>query len=278
MTGRPTSTRRFYKMTGSGNDFVVFDARKDPPGPLASAQAIQKICARGTGVGADGVVFIEPPTDADADFRMRYLNSDGSPAEMCGNASLCVTSLACDLGAARASGMRFETDSGPVTARMANGLPEVDLAPVTDVHDTVDIPLEPGELRIGFARVGNPHLVVLCEELHSLDLTRRGRALRLHKVVQPGGANANFVAPDSRGGFLIRTYERGVEGETLACGTGSIAAIILLAIWQQSGLETTLTTRSGLTITGRLRREGQVWHPTIRGQGRLVFTGELAVD
>jgi diaminopimelate epimerase len=90
----------------------------------------------------------------------------------------------------------------------------------------------------------------------------------------------NFVArlPGQQSGFHIRTYERGVEGETLACGTGSMAAVILLAVWGESGLETSLTTRSGLTITGRLRREGKVWHPTLRGQGRLVFAGELATD
>lgn len=278
MTAPSAAMRRFYKMSGSGNDFVVFDARRTPPGRLAEPATIQELCIRRTGVGSDGVVFILPPTGPDADFRMAYFNRDGSRGEMCGNASLCVTQLASTLGAASPAGMRFETDSGMVSARMADGLPEVDLAPVSDVQPEIDIALEPGELRIGFARVGNPHIVVLREELESLDVIRRGRALRLHRAVQPRGANANFVAPDGHGGFRIRTYERGVEDETLACGTGSIASMLLLAIWQQSGRQASLTTRSGLTIHGTLREEGGTWYPTIRGQGRLVFTGELTAD
>ena len=272
------SGRRFYKMTGSGNDFVFFDALHEPPGPLAEPSTISRLCARGTGVGADGVVFIQPATSVDADFRMKYFNSDGSPAEMCGNAALCSAWLASELGAAKASSMRFETDSGLVAARVVGGIPEIDLAPVTDVRADAGIPLEPGELRIGFARVGNPHVVVLRTELDTLDIVPRGRAIRFHETQKPGGTNANFVARRQDGRFDIRTYERGVEGETLACGTGSVASAILLAAWQQSGDESTLVTRSGLTITGRFRRDGDVPLPTLRGQCRLVFTGERADD
>lgn len=273
------SDREFFKMSGSGNDFVVFDARALPAGRLATPQVIREICARGTGVGADGMVFIEPSQVPDAQFRMRYFNSDGSLAEMCGNASLCVTSLAAKLGAASGTGMRFETDSGIATARMSGGLPEVDLWPVTDVRPAAGIAAEPGEKRIGYAIVGNPHVVVLRDELETLEIARRGRAIRLHEYVRPGGgANANFVARRSDGGFDIRTYERGVEDETLACGTGSVSTAILLAVWKEAGLETTLRTRSGREITIKLRREGSAWLPTLRGEGRIVFRGQLPVD
>ena len=224
------SEREFFKMSGSGNDFVVFDARAEPAGRLATPQVIREVCARGPGVGADGMVFIEPTAAHGAQFRMRYFNSDGSVAEMCGNAALCVTSLASQLGAGSATGMRFETDSGIASARMSDGEPEVDLWPVTDVRPAADIVTEPGELRIGYAIVGNPHVVILRDELETLDIVRRGQAIRLHAYVRPGGgANANFVARRPDGGFDIRTYERGVEAETLACGTGSVSTAILLA-------------------------------------------------
>jgi len=273
------SEREFFKMSGSGNDFVVFDARVEPPGPLATPRVIREVCARGTGVGADGMVFIEPASAQGAQFRMRYFNSDGSVAEMCGNAALCVTSLASQLGAGSASGMRFETDSGIASARISNGQPEVDLWPVTDVRPSADIAAEPGEQRIGYAIVGNPHVVILRDELDTLEIVRRGRAIRLDEYVRPGGgANANFVARRADGGFDIRTYERGVEAETLACGTGSVSTAILLAEWQQAGLETTLRTRSGRSLTIKLRRHGGVWLPSLRGEGRIVFRGLLPVD
>jgi diaminopimelate epimerase len=273
------SDREFFKMTGSGNDFVVFDARVEPAGPLATPEVIREVCARGTGVGADGIVFIEPTAVPDVQFRMRYFNSDGSVAEMCGNASLCVTSLAAKLGAGRAQGMRFETDSGIATSRMTGGLPEVDLWPVTDVRPTAGIAAESGEVRIGYAIVGNPHVVVQRDELETLEIVHRGRAIRLHDYVRAGGgANANFVARRADGGFDIRTYERGVEDETLACGTGSVSTAILLAEWKEAGLETTLRTRSGREITIKLRREGSAWLPTLRGEGRIVFRGQLPVD
>lgn len=275
-------TRTFYKMSGSGNDFVIFDARKEPAGALDDPVVIAALCARGTGVGADGVVFIEPATDRSADFRMRYFNRDGSRGEMCGNASLCVTRLARDLGAAgRPAGreMHFETDSGMVSARVVGALSEVDVAPVTEVRaDAGGIDRAAGEQRIGFARVGVPHLVVLSDDIAPVDVVARGRALRTHRTMMPAGANVNFVSPDpaTPGRWLIRTYERGVEAETLACGTGAVASAILLSEWGRSASETTFRTRSDREVTVQLTRDGSRWLPRLRGEGRLVFTGQLA--
>ncbi|HEU4643904.1 MAG TPA: diaminopimelate epimerase [Gemmatimonadaceae bacterium] len=272
---------RFYKMSGSGNDFVVFDDREEPVGAMATPAVIESLCARGTGVGADGVVFIEAPNGRDADFRMSYYNSDGSRAAMCGNASLCVTRLAADLGAGKREGMRFETDSGVLSARMVGALPEVDLPAVAEVRPTAEgVALEEGERRIGFALVGVPHLVVLRDSLEGLDVVGRGRPLRLHESLRPAGANVNFVAPGEGGSWRIRTYERGVEGETLACGTGAIATAILLSAWGDAGDVVTLVTHSERQVTVTLRRNGDrgnaTWRPSLRGEGRLVFTGELA--
>lgn len=273
------ATRKFYKMSGSGNDFIVFDAREIGVGALEDAVVIQALCARGTGVGADGVVFMEDADEEEekgAAFRMRYFNADGSAGAMCGNAALCMTRLAVQLGAAKPEDVRFQTDTGLLTARIVGALPEVDLQPASAVRADIDLVREPGERRIGFVLMGVPHVVVLCEEVDSLDVIERGRKIRMDPSLRPDGANVNFVAPIADGGWAIRTYERGVEGETLACGTGAISSAILLNAWGASGAETTFTTRSDREVTVRLRRDGELWRPTLRGQGRLVFTGELA--
>ena len=264
--------RAFYKMTGSGNDFVIFDARREPAGELGTVDAMKALCARGTGIGADGVVFLE--ASKKADYLMRYFNSDGSKAAMCGNASLCCARLAVDLGMVPADGFSFEVDSKVLRARLRDGEPEIDLEPVTRVSPDAGIPAEAGERKVGFALVGNPHVISRCQDVERVDIGRRGSQLR-HDKSLPEGANANFVSGDGKD-WLIRTFERGVEGETLACGTGAAATAILLTAWGEATGPVQLRTRSGRTLTVTLRRDGDTWFPSLRGEGRLVFRGELA--
>jgi diaminopimelate epimerase len=271
--------RRFYKMTGSGNDFVVFDTMRERAPELERAAVIKAICERGTGVGADGIVLLESVEGNGArqpDFRMVYYNSDGSRASMCGNAGLCVTSLAASLGVGDPAGMAFESDAGVVRARLRDGVPEIELAPVVEARADAGIEREPGERRIGFALAGVPHLVVECEDADRVDVVRRGRALRQHPSLA-AGANVNFLTPAPGGVWRIRTYERGVEGETLACGTGAVAAAVILELWEKTaaGSPTRLRTRSGNELTVRLRHDRDGWIPSLSGEGRLVFTGEL---
>jgi diaminopimelate epimerase len=270
--------RSFFKMSGSGNDFVMIDARTEPPGELANPDVIGKICARATGIGADGIVFLEPSSVAD--IRLSYLNSDGSRADLCGNATLCTTRLSVELGIGDASGFRIETDSGVVAARMVETLPEIDLPAVSEVRPTVDaIPTIAGEDRIGFALVGVPHLVIACRDVTTIDVVGRGRPLRRHPSL-PFGANVNFVAPQPGGRqWRMRTYERGVEAETLACGSGSVATAILLSSWSDVDAPehvVELVTSSGRPLHVKIRREGGAWYPTLRGEGRVVFHGKLS--
>ena len=265
--------RAFFKMSGSGNDFVVFDTRTEPAGRLADPAVMTEICARGTGVGADGVVFIERGR-VGGDLLMKYFNSDGSPAAMCGNAALCVTALAARIGAASAEGMKLETDDGVIATRVSGGLPEIDLRSVQEVKAEAPVELQAGERRIGFAVVGNPHLIVLVADVDVVDVVGRGRPLRRHPT-NPQGANVSFVSR-RRDGWSIRTYERGVEAETLACGTGAAAAAILLSVWgEAAGAEVPLHTRSGRQLTVKLARQGTAWRPTLRGEGRVTFEGSL---
>ena len=268
--------REFFKMCGSGNDFVFFDARRSPAGGLESAATIATLCARGTGVGADGVVFLE--TSDAATVRMRYFNSDGSRASLCGNATLCAARLAVELGAADRAGFTIETDAGVLAARVANNRPEVELAAPGALEPQVSwiTPLD-NERRIGYAVVGVPHLVVLCRDADTADVAGRGRALRSHVGLQ-SGANVNFVAPDGAV-WRIRTYERGVEAETLACGTGAAASAIVLAAWGLAGSDVQFRTRSGSVLEVGLLKAGthaptggRLW---LRGAARIVFRGRL---
>jgi diaminopimelate epimerase len=265
--------RRFYKMTGSGNDFVVFNAADGAASEIENPDAIRLLSARGTGVGADGVVFLEKVKGGDV--RMRYYNSDGSEAALCGNASLCSTNLAVELGMAQAGGFVLHTAAGSLPARIRDGLPEVDLEPVSELRqDASDLGRKPGEGRLGYARAGVPHVVVEVDDLESADVTGRGPELRNHPALGDG-ANVNFVARRPDGTFAYRTYERGVEAETLACGTGAVATAIMLSAWGESALETTLWTRSGLPLVVTLRRDGAAWRASLRGEGRIVFEGLL---
>jgi diaminopimelate epimerase len=264
--------RTFYKMSGSGNDFVVVDATRDPANELLVPATVQAICARATGIGADGIVLLEP--SADADFRMTYLNSDGSHADLCGNASLCSTRLASELGILEGPGREFrmETDSGVLVVRLLDDGPEVDLQPVTDVRPRLPFRLESGERWIGFALAGVPHLVVRVDDVSTVDVVGRGRPLR-HEASLPAGANVNFVSLNSSGSWRVRTFERGVEGETLACGTGSVATAILLAEAGEATDRAALTTRSGRILNVRFQQSAGGWKPSLSGEARIVFEG-----
>jgi diaminopimelate epimerase len=264
--------RHFWKMSGSGNDFIFFDTREVAAGDLERPEVVDRLCARATGVGADGVVFLQP--SANEAFSIRYLNRDGSLAELCGNASLCSTKLAVNLSIAEPSGFRFDTDAGVISARMAEGEPEIDLQPVRDLRPDSQITTVPGEKRIGFADTGVPHLVVLVDDLERTDVAGRGRELRSHPSLAHG-ANVNFVGRQNGGGWAMRTYERGVEAETLACGTGSVAIATLLQVWELGETKIELKTRSHRTLTVTLAASHGHVVPSLRGEGRLVFEGEL---
>ncbi|MGZ8377243.1 MAG: diaminopimelate epimerase [Gemmatirosa sp.] len=266
--------REFFKLCGSGNDFVFFDARELPAGDLASARAIQQLSARATGIGADGVVFLERPA-AGGDVRMAYYNSDGSRATLCGNATLCTAALSVALGAVDPSGFVIETDAGRIAARIRDGRPEIEMPAVRQLSmDAAGIGRGPAEARIGFALAGVPHLVVRVADVDAVDLAVRGRALR-NDVTLEAGANVNFVAPTADGrGWRMRTYERGVEGETLACGTGAVACVAVLGAWGAAGPSVVIATSSGQPLEVRQpQRSGA--GPTLAGEGRLVFVGRL---
>lgn len=268
----------FSKMTGSGNDFVFFDGRIVPKDAVTEPQAIRAICNRFNGIGADGLVVLEP-AGPDGAVQILYFNSDGTPADLCGNATLCSVHLSSRLGLASGQGMSLLTPAGMIAGRLRDGLPEIDLQPVSEARPAVDIGLSDGEERIGFVTAGIPHLVVLCNDVASVEVPRRGPPLRRNAVIGAAGANVNWVSRQSEHGtWQYRTFERGVEGETQACGTGAVATAIMLATWGLADNAVRLTTRSGRILEVGLHRPGGVgspWLPSLRGEGRIVFTGQI---
>lgn len=265
-------------MTGSGNDFVMLDARVSPPADW-SPQDMQVVCARGTGIGADGVVFVGPGSKAGA-VRMIYYNADGSHAAMCGNAALCSTTLAAHLGIAPGTGMDLETDAGTYRSRtIERGRSELHLAPVEAPASVPGLSLCDGERQAALGLVGVPHLVVLVDDIDKIALMERGRALRLDPALAPHGANINFLSAHAHNGqplWRMRTYERGVEGETLACGTGAVAAACAIEEWGSGRLPIEIQSRSGRMLTIRATkgsgRYDDVW---LAGEGRMVFRGVI---
>jgi len=271
------SGRRFWKMSGSGNDFVFVDGRTELSTEYQDPETIARICARGTGVGADGLVILTRPRSADANVALTYYNADGSLAELCGNATLCTASLAVRLGVVDPSGFAIETGTGVLRARIRNGRPEFDLALIDEAEpDFEAIAPMPGELHVGFATAGIPHVVIQVVDVGGCDVVGRGRSVRHHRAL-PNGANANFVARGADGIWRIRTYERGVEAETLACGTGSVATALMLNLWGEATGDVELETASGGTLGVRSHRDAKgIWHASLRGEGRLVYEGVLA--
>jgi diaminopimelate epimerase len=270
------SSLQFYKMTGSGNDFVVLDGRLTAPEHWPAAE-VRAMCDRRNGIGADGLVILTP-VEAGV-VRMRYWNSDGSRGAMCGNAALCSGRLAVALEMTSPGEFCLLTDSGAVRVRT---LAQSDRAEINlpDFPVSVDQPLQlahlQGERWMSFLTVGVPHLVVRVDDLQQLDVASRGRALRFDPALGPEGANVNFISPaqDPEAPWRIRTYERGVEGETLACGTGTVAAAMVLASRGEAQLPLVLRSRGGLSLTVRGDLRGSsasnVW---LGGEGRLVFRG-----
>jgi diaminopimelate epimerase len=269
-------------MTGSGNDFVMIDGRTSGPADW-TRERIARICDRRNGVGGDGLVFVAP-TAPDA-IRMTYFNSDGSPAPMCGNAALCSTRLAARLEMVDPAGMTLVTDAATFSTRCVgpDHMAELHL-PDAPVPVPIDVQLESGENWIALGVVGVPHLIVLVDDVATVDVDNRGRVLRFHPACGPGGANVNFLGRTSRSSgtstdplapaWAIRTYERGIEAETLACGTGTVAGALALAATHLAELPLAVLSASGKVLSVSARADGpmgrDVW---LCGEGRVVARG-----
>lgn len=261
---------KFYKMVGSGNDFVIVDNRQGVVPETGVPDLARSICPRRVSVGADGLILIERSDSAD--FRMRIINPDGSEAEMCGNGSRCVFMLASELGISSGE-MSAETIAGVIKGKVRGERVAVQMPNVKEIRE-VFIEGEFGTRKAFFLDTGVPHAVIFVDDLAQENVVEVGRAIRHHDAFQPAGTNVDFVSRSSKSEISIRTYERGVEDETLSCGTGSVAAVLAHA--HVSGTDTPIgvRTKSGEILIVSSVRDGEGFKDVvIDGPVKKVFEG-----
>ncbi|MDD2389969.1 MAG: diaminopimelate epimerase [Desulfobacterales bacterium] len=266
----------FYKMSGSGNDFIIIDNRDRVVDETCLTEVISKICRRKMSIGADGFILIER-SDAVA-FKWRFFNSDGSIAEMCGNGARCAARFAWLNGIA-GKDMSFETDAGIISARVTDGRVKIRMTDPVDLKTDYSVELKSGPVTLGSANTGVPHAVIPVDDLDAVQVVQRGSEIRYHQDYAPAGTNVNFVCPRGDNTIGIRTYERGVEDETLACGTGSVAAALIMASRGVMISPIDVITRSGATLTVYFKKhDGRFSDVYLEGDARLIYTAQLCKD
>jgi diaminopimelate epimerase len=265
---------RFTKMNGAGNDFVLLDNRS---GDLRlRPEEIVRMCDRHRGVGADGVLVLENATNG-ADFRMRYYNSDGGEAEMCGNGARCFARFA-DRVAGPRNQVTFETPAGVIGAALEGELVRLRMSDPTDLRTDVDISLERQTLHGHFINSGVPHVVIPVADLDGANVHALGSAVRHHALFAPKGANVNFLSRAGDRRIAIRTYERGVEAETLACGTGVVASALIFAATENVNGPIGVLVRGGNELSVGFEKLGeQFTNVTLTGPAEFVFEGTINV-
>lgn len=260
----------FYKMHGNGNDFILIDNRRNILGRRSLSGLAKQVCHRNRSVGADGLIVIVPPKNRKtANFKWRFFNADGSEAEMCGNGSRCAAQFAF-LKKIAPRKMAFETLAGIIHAEVKQNAVKVQLTGATGLQMNVLVPLAGHTRRGHFINTGVPHLVYLSEQLDGEDVRAVGSATRWHEVFKPAGTNVNFIQVDGPGKLRIRTYERGVEGETLACGTGAVAGALIASALGQVKSPVTVLTRGGDRLTVSFTKSGDSF-------GDLMLEGEVGI-
>jgi diaminopimelate epimerase len=263
----------FTKMSGSGNDFIVIDNREGIMAHDAMAAFAVRVCRRRMSAGADGIFFIEPSDQVD--FKWHFYNADGSRAEMCGNGARCVARFAVLNGIAPPE-MAFETDAGIIRATVNGDQVRIRMTDPRDLVPKAMVKLDDREMEYGAVNTGVPHVVIEVPRIDAVDVVALGREIRHHARFAPAGTNVNFVAALEDGRFAIRTYERGVEDETLACGTGNAAAAIFLAA--RYGLRSPLTfvTWSGCPLRIYFTHEKGCFRKVeLEGDARVIYEGRL---
>jgi diaminopimelate epimerase len=263
----------FCKMSGSGNDFILIDNR-DPRGAVEDwPRLVAKVCRRRMSVGADGLILIE--TSDRADFKWRFFNADGSAAEMCGNGARCAARYAFLNGIAKEQ-LAFETDVGVIQAHVAGDQVRIKMSAPRDMVLSDVVTLADYNLPISRINAGVPHVVMEVKDLARANVKSVGREIRQHSKFAPEGTNVNFIAPLGDALWGIRTYERGVEDETLACGTGSVAAALVLALRHNIASPITFKTLSGTCLKVYFQCQAEQFDEIyLEGDARVIYTGQM---
>lgn len=268
-------TLSFTKMNGAGNDFVLLDNR-DASVALDKDQ-IAQVCDRHRGVGADGLLLVEPAENG-ANFRMRYYNADGGEAEMCGNGARCFARYAKRVSGTTAEEITFETQAGVIGASCQGDLVRIVMSDPHSHREPQSLDVNGRSMEVHFLNTGVPHAVAFVEDLENVDVVKDGAALRYHTAFAPKGTNANFAQVLGPSQISIRTYERGVEGETLACGTGVCASAILHHLRTGDPAPISVKVRGGDTLHVGFEKNGDNFHHvTLTGPADFVFDGTISL-
>ncbi|MBF0571618.1 MAG: diaminopimelate epimerase [Candidatus Omnitrophica bacterium] len=266
----------FVKMAGAGNDFIVIEARQD----LDYAKFSKAVCARQSGIGADGVLVFDKSTQSD--YRMRIINADGSEAEMCGNGARCMAAyIMANLKPAKAS-FGIETLAGEILAEAQGEMVRVRLSNPKDYRPNLNITVAHKKLEVHYIDTGVPHTVIFVDGLQDVDANSLGALVRNHPRFAPRGTNVDFVERAREGMVAVRTFERGVEAETLACGTGAVASALIAYfhanpnIKKQKGAFMKVLTASKeiLEITFDFDEGYNIDNVWLKGSAKLIAKGE----
>ncbi len=266
----------FWKMSGSGNDFILIDNRNGVVGVDDLSRFTASICRRKMSAGADGLILVE---NSDVvDFKWRFINSDGSVAEMCGNGARCVARFAFmnDIAGER---MSFETVAGVISAQVKGDEVKIKMTAPQDLVLNASLEIDGQAIDFSSINTGVPHVVIQADDIDMAPVVSLGRRIRHHAHFATAGTNVNFIAPLGENVWAIRTYERGVEDETLACGTGNVAAALVLAAQKAADSPVRLKTRSGGYLKVHYLIAGDGFEDIyLEGDARLIYQGALCPD
>jgi len=268
------SMLRFTKMNGAGNDFVMIDNRAGDV--RLRPEQIVRICDRHSGVGADGILLLERGSNG-ADFRMRYYNRDGGEAEMCGNGARCFARFANKIANAPTK-ISFQTPAGLIRGELHGELVTLQMSEPKDLQLNVGLEVEGEDTKVHYINSGVPHVLIPVARVDVVHVYERGRALRRHQKFAPAGANVNFIEKRGPREILVRTYERGVEDETLACGTGVVASALVFAATEKVDGPISVTVRSGSELSVDFKRAGDKFtNVTLTGPAEFAFEGTIEI-
>ncbi len=262
----------FYKLSGSGNDFIVINNLNNERAFDYFKDIVTRVTNRNNGVGADGLIVINP--DEEVDFRWDFFNSDGSVAEMCGNGARCAARVFSYISGK--SDMVFKTLAGKIDAYVNNSLVKVRLSDPKELKEDIELELEGTKIKGSFINTGVPHLVVPVDHIEDFNVKETGKKLRFHSYFAPKGTNVNFVKHLKDNTIMVRTYERGVEDETLACGTGACATALIF------GKKGVIKNKADIITSGGERlsvyftiHESKIHNVYLEGNTRFICEGDI---
>jgi len=263
----------FSKMSAGGNDFIIIDNRQNILESQRAKECAQKVCRRKLSIGADGLILIEDSKKAD--FKWRFFNADGSEAEMCGNGGRCVARLANIKGIASHT-LTFETLAGIIKAEVMGDRVKLQLPLPFNLTYNLKLDLDGKCYLVDTITVGVPHVVMFVEDLNNCQVVKLGKMIRFSEYFKPAGTNVNFVSIKNGSTIAIRTYERGVEDETLACGTGAVASALIAHEKREVKSPVLVLTQGGEVLIVHFTKENQTLKEIfLEGSANLVYEGEL---